>query len=119
VRHAVGVDLVELALRLALGDEIADAEVRPRVSEPVALRYLTAAPGQLPVGRVTRVGALGPVLSAEGIVEAETYLAPGDVVRPLRAADDRYGHVIATGPTTVEALDNADHAAGLLAVEVG
>jgi biotin carboxylase len=119
VRHAVGVDLVELALRFALGEDVAEDDVRPRVSQPVAIRYLTAAPGQLPTGLVTRVGALGPVLSAEGVVEAETYLAPDDVVRPLRTAADRYGHVIATGPTTVEALDNADHAAGLVAVEVG
>ena len=97
---------------------MAEGEVRPRVSQPVAIRYLTASPGQLPTGRVQRVGALAPALSAAGVVEAETYLSPGDVVRPLRTAADRYGHVIAIGPTTVEALDNADHAAGLVGVEV-
>lgn len=118
MRHAVGVDLVHLALRFALGEEIAEGDVRPRISQPVAIRYLTASPGQLPTGRVQRVGALAPALSADGVVEAETYLSPGDVVRPLRTAADRYGHVIATGPTTVEALDNADHAAGLVGVEV-
>ena len=65
-----------------------------------------------------RPGALGPVLSAEGVVGAETYLSPGDAVRPLRTAADRYGHVIATGPTTVEALDNAERASALVVVEV-
>jgi biotin carboxylase len=118
VRHAVGIDLVELALRFALGEEIFEEDAMPRRSEPVSLRYLTAAPGQLPTGRVARIGALGPVLSADGVVAAETYLSPGDVVRPLRSAADRYGHVIATGPTTVEALDNADRAAALVVVEV-
>ena len=66
----------------------------------------------------TRIGALGPVLSSNGVVEAETYLAPGDTIRPLRTAADRYGHVLATGPTTVEALDNADRASAHVVVEV-
>jgi len=118
VRHAVGVDLVALALRFALGEEIPEEDVLPRRAEPVALRYLTAEPGGLPTGRVVRIGALGPVLSAEGVVDAETYLSPGDVVRPLRTAADRYGHVLAAGPTTVEALDNADRASALVVVEV-
>ncbi|HEY1316238.1 MAG TPA: ATP-grasp domain-containing protein [Gaiella sp.] len=119
VRLAVGIDLVELALRFALGENVADVDARARTSEPTAIRYLTAAPGQLVMGSVARVGALGPALSAQGVVEAETYLAPGDVIRPLRTAADRYGHVIATGPTTVEALDNADRGAALVSVEVG
>lgn len=118
VREAVGIDLVELALRFALGEELLEEDVLPRQSEPVALRYLTAEPGQLPTGRVARIGALGPVVSAEGVVAAETYLSPEDLVRPLRAAAERYGHVIATGPTTVEALDNADRASALVVVEV-
>ena len=118
VRAAVGIDLVDLALRFALGDPVPEEDVRPRASEPVATRYLTAEPGQLPAGRVTRIGALGPVLSSNGVVEAETYLAPGDTIRPLRTAADRYGHVLATGPTTVEALDNADRASALVVVEV-
>lgn len=118
VRHAVGVDLVDLALRFALGEEISDDDALPRFSQPVALRFLTAAPGRLPTGSVSRIGALGPVLSAEGVVEAETYLAPGTIVQPLRSADDRHGYVAATGPTTVHALANVDQAAGLVVVEV-
>ncbi|HJX75830.1 MAG TPA: hypothetical protein VJ247_05700, partial [Gaiella sp.] len=80
-------------------------------------RFLTAAPGPLPTGRVSRVGALGPVLSAEGVLEAEVFLAAGDVVGPLRRADDRHGYVLATGPTTVHALANADDAVEFLVVE--
>jgi hypothetical protein len=84
----------------------------------VAIRFLTAAPGPLPTGRVSRVGALGPLLSAEGVLDAEVFLASGDVVGPLRRANDRHGYVLATGPTTVDALANADDAADLLVVEV-
>jgi biotin carboxylase len=118
VRHAVGVDIVELALRFALGEPVPDELVSPTRSQPLAIRFLTASPGVLPTGRVTRVGALGPVLSAPGVVQAETYLSKGTVVRPVRRAGDRHGYVLAVGDTTVEALDHADRAARLVAVEV-
>ena len=116
--HAVGVDLLDLALLFALGEEVPDEAMLPRGGQPVAIRFLAGAPGSLPTGRVARVGALGPVLSADGVLDAEVLLAAGDVVRPLRRADDRHGYVLATGPTTVEALANADDAAGLLVIEV-
>jgi biotin carboxylase len=118
VRHAVGVDLLDVSLRVALGRDVPTELALPRFSQPVAIRFLTADPGPLPTGSVTRVGALGPVLSPHGVVDAETYLSPGTVVVPVRTADDRHGYVIATGPTTVEALESADHAAALLVVEV-
>lgn len=118
VQHAVGVDLLDLALRLALGEVVPEDTLLPKSSQPVAIRFLTAAPGLLPTGRVRRVGALGPVLSAEGVLDTEVLLAAGDVVGPLRRADDRHGYVLATGPTTVDALANADDAASLLVVEV-
>src|SRR5206468_6039505 len=40
--HAVGVDLVEVALRQALGEEAPDELVLPRFSQPLAIRFLTA-----------------------------------------------------------------------------
>ena len=43
--HALGVDLVEIALRQALGEEVPDELVMPRHSRPTAIRFLTAAPG--------------------------------------------------------------------------
>ena len=44
-RHAVGVDLVEVAMRQALGDAVPDELVRPRFRQPLAIRFLTAQPG--------------------------------------------------------------------------
>jgi biotin carboxylase len=118
VRHAVGVDLVELALRFALGEPIPDDIALPRFSQPLAIRFLTASPGPLPTGTVTRIGPLTDVLDAPGVVRAETYLAVGETIRPVRLDGDRRGYVIATAPTSVEALRRAEHAAGLLEVEV-
>jgi biotin carboxylase len=118
VRVAVGVDLVDLQLRMALGDALPDELVRPRFSQPLAIRFLTAQPGPLPTGRVVRVGSLDKVLAFPGVVQAEVYLQQGEVVRPVRLDGDRRGYVLATANTNLEALERAEAAARLLDVEV-
>ena len=117
-RHAVGVDLIEIALRQALGEPVPDDVARPRVQQPLAIRFLTASPGPLPTGRVVSIGSLDPVLAANGVVQAETYLQEGETIRPVRLDGDRRGYVIAVADTNVEALQRAEAAARLLQVEV-
>ena len=118
VRHAVGVDLVEVALRQALGEDVPDEVALPRFSQPLAIRFLTAQPGPLPTGRVTRIGPLDPVLAADGVVQADTYLQVGETIRPVRLDGDRRGYVIAVADTNVQALARAEAAAQLLEVNV-
>ena len=118
VRHAVGVDLVDVALRQALGEDVPDELALPRFSQPLAIRFLTAQPGPLPTGRVVRIGSLEPVLAAEGVVQADTYLQVGETIRPVRLDGDRRGYVIAVADTNVQALARAEAAAKLLEVEV-
>ncbi len=118
VRHAVGVDLVEVAVRQALGEHVPDDVALPRFSQPLAIRFLTAEPGPLPTGRVLRIGDLGPVLGADGVVQAETYLERGETIRPVRRDGDRRGYVIAVADSGPEALRRAEAAAALLEVEV-
>jgi biotin carboxylase len=118
VRHAVGVDLVEIALRQALGEEVGDELALPRFSQPLAIRFFTAQPGPLPTGRVVGIGSLDPVLAADGVVQADTYLELGETIRPVRRDGDRRGYVIAVADTPGEALRRAERAASLLRVEV-
>jgi biotin carboxylase len=118
VRHAVGVDLVDVQLRLALGEELPDELVSPRFRRPLAIRFLTAEPGPLPAGRVVRVGSLEKVRAFPGVVQADTYLQVGEVIRPVRLDGDRRGYVIAVGETSLEALERAEAAARLVEVEV-
>jgi len=118
VRHAVGVDLVDLQIRMALGDDLPDELVLPRFRQPLAIRFLTAAPGPLPTGRVTEIGSLEKVLAFPGVVQAETYLTVGETIRPVRLDGDRRGYVIAVGETSLEALERAEAAARLLDVRV-
>jgi biotin carboxylase len=115
--HALGVDLVEIALRQALGEEAPDEIVLPRHSRPTAIRFLTARPGPLPVGKVTKVSGVDRVLRAPGVVQADVFLQEGETIRPVRLDGDRRGYVIAVGQTNVQALERAEAAARLLYVE--
>jgi biotin carboxylase len=115
--HALGLDLVDIALRQALGDDVPDEIAVPRRSTPTAIRFFTAQPGPLPVGKVKRIGTLDRVLDAPGVVQADVFLQEGEVIRPVRLDGDRRGYVIATGQTNVQALDRAETAALLLDVE--
>jgi biotin carboxylase len=117
-RHAVGVDLVEIAIRQALGEQVPDELVLPRFSQPLAIRFLTARPGPLPAGTVERVDGLEDVWSSPGVVQAEVFLAEGEEIRPVRLDGDRRGYVIAVADANVEALRLAEEAARKLRVTV-
>jgi biotin carboxylase len=118
VRFAVGVDLVDVQLRMALGEELPDELVHAQFKQPLAIRFFTAAPGPLPTGRVKRIGPLDKVLAFPGVVQADVYLQLGETIRPVRLDGDRRGYVIATADTNLEALDRAEAASRLLDVEV-
>ena len=118
VRWAVGVDLVEVQIGMALGDPLPDELVRPKFAQPLAIRFFTASPGPLRPGKVKRIGSLDAMLEAPGVVQADLYLQLGETIRPVRLDGDRRGYVIATGDTNLEALERADEAATLLDVEV-
>jgi len=116
--HALGIDLLEIALRLALGEPVTSEHLRERFCRPVAIRFLTAEPGTLTPGRVTRIGTLVPALAAPGVLAAEVYSEVGETIRPVQVISDRRGYVIAEGPTREEAIERADAAALLVDIEV-
>src|SRR5207244_697744 len=70
-RLGAGVDLIEIALRQALGEKIADELLRPSRRQPLAIRFLTAEPGPLPTGVVASVNGVDRALAAPGIVDAQ------------------------------------------------
>jgi len=97
---------------------VPDAVALPRFSQPLAIRFFTAEPGPLPTGRVVSIGSLEPVLEAEGVVQADTYIQVGETIRPVRRDGDRRGYVIAVAETSREALRRAEDAAARFTVEV-
>jgi hypothetical protein len=116
--HGVGVDLIEIALRQALGEAVPDELVQPRTQQPMAISFLTAEPGPLPTGRLVRVAGLEKVLAFPGVVAADLYFQEGETIRPVQVDGDRRGYVVALGTTNLEAVERAESAARLLDVEV-
>ncbi|MDH4104074.1 MAG: hypothetical protein OEV29_11930, partial [Thermoleophilia bacterium] len=94
------------------------ALVEEQVRQPVAMRFLTAAPGPLPTGRVTRVGTLEKVLAAPGIVDAALFVEEGETIRPVMRVSDRRGYVVAIANTSQDALERAEAAALLVDIDV-
>lgn len=117
-RLGIGVDLVQIALLQALGEPVPAELLRPREHQPLAIRFLTARPGPLPVGRVRSVNGIDRALSAPGVVAADSYMTPGETIRPARVDGDRRGYVIALGETSAEAVARAEDGAALIEVEV-
>lgn len=117
-RFGLGIDLVEIAVLQALGESVPDELVTPRFHRPVAIRFLTAAPGPLPTGVVREVGPLDKARAFPGVERVETWIEPGETIRPVQTDGDRRGYVIAGGDTNLEALERADAAASLIDVLV-
>jgi len=115
-RLGVGIDLLDIALRQALGEPVPDDLVTPFWQRPVAIRFLTAEPGPLPTGVVRSVGPLDKARAFPGVERVDAWIEPGETIRPVRTDGDRRGYVIAHGDTNLEALERADAAAGLIDV---
>ncbi|MFL5954835.1 MAG: ATP-grasp domain-containing protein [Gaiellaceae bacterium] len=118
VRHATGVELFDVAILQALGRDVPDALIAPKIVRPIAIRFLTADPGVLPVGDVTSIHGLDDVRASPGVLDANLYFDVGATIGPLRVDADRRGYVIATSDTPEQALALADGAARKLKVEV-
>src|SRR5207302_1496919 len=83
-----GVDLVEIAVHQALGEEVPDELVSPRFQQPVAIRFLTAEPGPLPTGVVQAVGPLDKARAFPGVERVDAWLAVGETIRPVQTDVD-------------------------------
>ena len=118
VRLGTGVDLVEIALRQALGLTITDAMIEPRLERPLAVYFLTSSPGTLPTGTVVGIDGLERVRTAPGVLEAGLYIQPGETIRPVQVDADRRGYIIATADNPHVALDLAQQAAHELHLEI-
>jgi biotin carboxylase len=115
-RYGVGIDLVEVQVRLALGEPLPDELLAPKFQQPLAIRFLTAEPGPLRPGVVEHVGTLDRARALPGVVRVDCWAQPGETIRPVQVDGDRRGYVIALGDTNLEALDRADAAARLIDV---
>lgn len=109
VQLSTGVDLVRVAISLALG-ECLDMEVARR--QGAAIRFLTPNPGRIQI-----IQGVDEARVSEGVHVVQVDVGIGDLVQPLTDSRARVGHVIATGEDAATAIRNADNAKGLIHVD--
>ena len=107
---ALGVNLNELALRAALGEEIDPAALVPEPQAGGASTvFLTAEPGELEA-----IEGIEDAEAVDGVLRVRAYRRPGFAVGELRHGADRLGAVQAVGGSRDEALERARAAAALV-----
>ncbi|HEX7626482.1 MAG TPA: hypothetical protein VF379_05445 [Gaiellaceae bacterium] len=116
VSFGTGINLFEIAIEQALGHPVPETLMTPDFSRPIAIRFLTASPGLLPLGTVSAIEGLDAVRTAPGVLAADLYFGPGTTIGPLQVDADRRGYVIATAETPTRALELADSASRSLVV---
>lgn len=113
---ASGVDIVDAAVRLALGESVNPASLVATRSMHVASRYLPSAEGV-----VTYVGNLTAQTWGAGVVDVfwEKDLEVGQKLSGYRSAKDMLAGAIACGSTRAQAASRADQALARLPLEIG
>jgi biotin carboxylase len=105
---ALGVDLNDLALSAALGEEVAPPDPTPRVGGATTA-FLVPPPGEL-----LGLEGVEDAERAEGVVAVRVYRRPGFRFGELRSGADRAGAVQAVGASAAESHERAKAAAALI-----
>jgi biotin carboxylase len=101
---ATGVDIVVIAIRLALGEPVDLAEIEPAPAEGVAIRYFFPDPG-----RVVSVTGVEFFQTRNWVHKICLFVKPGDEVKTVTDHTKRAGFVITTGKSRREAVERAEH----------
>jgi biotin carboxylase len=91
VRAVYGIDLMTYAVGWPFG-LVSELDSRPRPAAGACVRFFYA-----DRGRVTGVGGFDEVRARDDVIAAESFVALGDEVRPLRDNFDRLGLVAVVG----------------------
>ena len=100
---ATGIDLVEAAVRAAVGDPVSLA---PTADRAASIRFVLPPRG----GVLAGVEGMDRAASVPGVADARLYRALGDEVRRAGDFRDRMGHVIAVAATPAAARAAAEDA---------
>jgi biotin carboxylase len=109
-RAALGVDLNDAAIAVALGEPLKRQQVAPKARVGGAcIRFLVP-----PEGALREVTGLDEAYRLDGVRGIRMYRRPGHVFGPFRRGADRAGAILAVGDSAEEALARADEAADLI-----
>ena len=99
---STGVDLIGLAIRLAIGQKIEDDELIPKHQIAVAIRYFF--PEQ---GKIVSISNVEKYEKKEWVYKIGMFMGIGDVVEDVTNHTKRVGFVITTGKDKLEAVKRA------------
>ncbi|MBR9726730.1 ATP-grasp domain-containing protein [Shewanella intestini] len=99
---ATGVNFIEKAIKLAMGDPLTLQEVTPNKARAVAIRYL-----DLPPGKVRAIHGVEQASQSEGVAMFKMFIDVGDVIPPLSNHTQRAGFAIASSSNRQEAINYA------------
>ncbi len=102
---ATGVDLVQLAIMLAVGEKVTPEMLKPSVDYGVAIRYFFP-----PEGVIKAIDGLEKLAEINGIRKSLMYRQVGDAQPAVKAHPDRAGFVIAMGAGREEAQARVEKA---------
>lgn len=112
IPRATGTDVLEVAVRLACGDEAPLLPPRPAAGRGACCRALFAG-----AGVVTAVRGAAAAAAVDGVLGVDVRVVPGADVRPPTARRHAVAEVVAIGATAADARARAANAAACVRVE--
>jgi len=109
---ATGVDLVGIAIRLALGDPVSLEDAIPRADQAVAIRYFWPSPG-----RVVSVSHVEQAIAYPWVHRLHLFVGCGDMLESATNHTQRAGFVITVGDSSEEAVARARQVVSQVGIE--
>ncbi|MDH0447855.1 ATP-grasp domain-containing protein [Shewanella sp. GD04112] len=109
---STGVNFIEKAIKLALGEHLSEAEVTPSRNRAVAIRYLDLQPG-----KVDAIHGEAAARASAGVEMLTLFIEPGSMIRPLANHTQRAGFAIASADDKHNAIERAKAALALISIE--
>jgi biotin carboxylase len=107
-----GVNFIEHAIKLALGEKLDPKVVSPSMKHGVAIRYL-----QLPPGLVKSITGIEEATKMPGVEMLSVSIKPGEKTPVLDNHTQRIGFVITSGKTKQLAIDRSYDALAIIKVK--
>jgi biotin carboxylase len=107
-----GVDFIGAAIRIALGEKVAEKDITPKHFTPVIQRYVFPKPGT-----VRTIHGAEEARRVAGVAELVITARPGDVIPPAGDKRPSGAMVLATGKSRDAALKAANDALSLIRIE--
>jgi biotin carboxylase len=109
---ATGVDLIGAAIKIALGEEVADSELTPKYWKGVAIRYFFPEPGT-----IRNIKYVEKFKDVPWVHKLLFFSKVGDIVEPITNHTKRTGFVITTGDNRNLAVQRAEEVVNTIKIE--